>query len=355
MKLSKYNDLFTHMMALTVKNDPVTRLKFELMDRYLVLMIFILISFTAIYKFHIQDKMIFHYLICGILFLSITYFFSRKRYSQNLIVNTYMILAPIYNIFVMAAFWNDSIATFFWLLPIPLGAHIFFSKKAMIMYTVYALITIVIAIVVAHNPSILGGIGFSFFKHTQKEIMFSDTFLFISNILVIALLIYYKGKIRKQEMFQQQFDFIESQKEIIKEHKNQIKRTSKSPSDQIDTEIMKNVFDKIEVIMTQQMLFKDVKLNLSKVSVSLDVNSAYISKAIRYKGYTNFNTFLNMYRINYVKKLFSQTDFQKSTLMYVYTEAGFSNQSTFNRVFKQFEGITPSEYIQQKLNTQEDV
>ncbi len=31
--------------------------------------------------------------------------------------------------------------------------------------------------------------------------------------------------------------------------------------------------------------------------------------------------------------------------MFVYTEAGFKNQSTFNRVFKQIEGMTPSEYI----------
>ncbi|WP_353886233.1 helix-turn-helix domain-containing protein [uncultured Chryseobacterium sp.] len=32
--------------------------------------------------------------------------------------------------------------------------------------------------------------------------------------------------------------------------------------------------------------------------------------------------------------------------MYIYTEAGFTSQSTFNRVFKQLEGITPSEYME---------
>ena len=78
----------------------------------------------------------------------------------------------------------------------------------------------------------------------------------------------------------------------------------------------------------------------------MDVNSTYISKAIRYKGYPNFNSYLNIYRINHVKQLFNEIDFQKTTLMYIYTEAGFSNQSTFNRVFKQIEEITPSEYVQ---------
>lgn len=340
------------MIALNVKDDPVIKLKYELMDRYIVLMALILLFFTIIFTFYIQDRMMSYYLVCGILFLGIAYIFTRKKYSQNLIVNTYMVLAPLYSIYVMAAFWDNSVASFCWLLPIPLGAHIFFSKKAVVIYTIYSLMTIIIASIVANNASISGSLGIIFLKHTQKEVMFTDTLLFISNILVITLLIYYKDRIRKQEMKQQQCDFIASHKSS-NEQKNQAKSTSKSPSELIDTEIMENVFEKIEAIMTQQMLFKDVKLNLSKLSASLEINSAYISKAIRYKGYTNFNIFLNMYRINYVKKLFAETDFQKSTLMYVYTEAGFSNQSTFNRVFKQIEGVTPSEYIQQNLNIQE--
>ncbi len=30
---------------------------------------------------------------------------------------------------------------------------------------------------------------------------------------------------------------------------------------------------------------------------------------------------------------------------YIYLSAGFRHQSTFNKVFKEIEGITPSEYI----------
>uniref|UniRef100_UPI0025BC075A helix-turn-helix domain-containing protein n=1 Tax=Chryseobacterium sp. TaxID=1871047 RepID=UPI0025BC075A len=51
------------------------------------------------------------------------------------------------------------------------------------------------------------------------------------------------------------------------------------------------------------------------------------------------------YRVNFVKKLIKESDMKKITLMNIYTEAGFSNQATFNRVFKQLEGITPSKYI----------
>jgi AraC-like DNA-binding protein len=234
----------------------------------------------------------------------------------------------------MLAFWNNSVASFCWLLPIPLGAYIFFSKKEVLAYIAYTLVLIITGYIAANNLS------FTFPEHTQKEVMLTDTILFISNILVVSLLIYYKDKIRKLEILSQ-FKAGGIQKEKVQ---------SIEPSwDDVDGESMENLFEKIEIAMTRDKLFKDEKFNLSKLSVALDVNSTYISKAIRSKGYSNFNTYLNIYRINYVKKLFTEIDFQKTTLMYIYTEAGFSNQSTFNRVFKQIEGITPSEYFQKNL------
>ncbi|NML72172.1 helix-turn-helix domain-containing protein [Chryseobacterium sp. RP-3-3] len=77
----------------------------------------------------------------------------------------------------------------------------------------------------------------------------------------------------------------------------------------------------------------------------LKSNNLYIAKSIKVNGFTNFNHYLNVCRIENVKKLLSEHDISRVTLMYIYTESGFSNQSTFNRVFKQIEGITPSEYI----------
>lgn len=97
--------------------------------------------------------------------------------------------------------------------------------------------------------------------------------------------------------------------------------------------------------MQEKQLYKDVNFNISKLSTVMDINSSYISKSIRAKGYPNFNNYLNRYRIECVKRLLHENDIEKVTLMYIYTEAGFSNQSTFNRVFKQMENITPSEYI----------
>ncbi|WP_123966716.1 helix-turn-helix domain-containing protein [Chryseobacterium phosphatilyticum] len=299
------------------------------MDRYIILMISILTVYFSIYYFYIHYKMMSWYLFLGIISLAFTYPFLRKKCSANTLVRSYLILAPIYNFYILLAYWNNSVAGFCWLLPIPLGAYIFFPKKEVVWFTVYTLVTIIAAIIAGNT------IDFNFPHHSHKEVMITDIILFISNIAVIALLIYYKDKLKRQEFLHQ------LNNRIIE---------IKTPSETIiDTEGMEKLFERIEVSMSRDMLFKDIKFNLSKLSVVIDVNSSYISKAIRYKGYPNFNTYLNIYRIEYVKKLFTEIDFQKTTLMYVYTEAGFSNQSTFNRVFKQIEGITPSEYIHQNL------
>ncbi|MDM1553617.1 AraC family transcriptional regulator [Chryseobacterium indologenes] len=337
------------MALIPTQEEQISRLKLELMDRYVILMIFILSVFTINFIFHIPDKITSSYLICGILFLGCGYTFVRKKYPQNMIVHTYMILAPIYCIYIIVSFWDSSVANFCWLLPLPLGAHIFFSKKAVIIYTVYALMTIFIATILVENLTIKNYLEINFPKYnTRKEVIFTDTLVFISNILVISLFIYYKDKIKKQELLESLTD-IKTNLKIEDDEEEIGEKDIKSLPDSIDIASMERLFERIESAMQQKMLFKDVKFNLSKLSASLDVNSAYISKAIRYKGYPNLNTYLNIYRINYVKKLFKEIDFQKATLMYIYTEAGFSNQSTFNRVFKQIEGITPSEYIQQNL------
>jgi AraC-like DNA-binding protein len=319
-------------MKMSTKEEQIEKLKQELIDSYAILMGSVLIVYTIIFTFFIYDKIMSWYLIGGLIFVGYSYFLARRAFSKNLIINIYLITAPIYSSYVMIAFWNTSVASFCWLLPIPFGASIFFSRKTVLAYTVYIVLFIITGYIIANNCS------FNFVpKHTQEEVMFTDTILFISNLLVISLLMYYKDKIRKLEMP------LHTEKQDIntEEHRN----NKSNPAESIDTESAEKLFNRIEIAMSTEIQFKNVNFSLSMLSASLNVNSAYISKCIRYKGYPNFNSYLNAHRISYVKTLLNESDLEKITLMYIYTEAGFSSQSTFNRVFKQIEGITPSEYI----------
>ncbi|MGC4040095.1 MAG: helix-turn-helix domain-containing protein [Flavobacterium sp.] len=95
-----------------------------------------------------------------------------------------------------------------------------------------------------------------------------------------------------------------------------------------------------------QKPFQDPAFNKKSLANLLQTNETYISKALNQNGDKNFNTLVNEYRINQVINEFDTKNFKKYTIEHIYMRAGFTQQSTFNRVFKEFTGRTPSEYIE---------
>ncbi|HBV15295.1 helix-turn-helix domain-containing protein [Chryseobacterium carnipullorum] len=309
-----------------IKTERIEEYKRELIHYYIILMNVILFLFALKFTFITPYRTMSWYLYGGMFFITYTYLIIRKSYSVDILVHGYMILASLYNFYVMLAFWNYSVASFVWLIPIPLAAYVFFTRKYVLIYSLYVLFNILMGYLINRS------FAFDFPKQSPEDIRISDTFLVISNVAVIALLLYFKDKIKRVEIYN----------EI--EAKLQTEEKTASTLVEHDT-FSEELFEKIENLMKEKHLYKDVSFNISKLAVEMNINSSYISKAIRYKGYPNFNNYLNLYRINCVKKLLDENDLERVTLMYIYTEAGFSNQSTFNRVFKQIEGTTPSEYI----------
>jgi YesN/AraC family two-component response regulator len=108
------------------------------------------------------------------------------------------------------------------------------------------------------------------------------------------------------------------------------------------------LFSDIEKYFIEEEPYKNSNLTVVKVAMHLNTNILYVARAIKINKDMNFNTYMNHYRIDFVKKLFDQGDSRKYTIKYIYCSAGFKQQSTFNIVFKQIEGITPSDYLASK-------
>ncbi|MBO9691602.1 AraC family transcriptional regulator [Chryseobacterium sp.] len=308
------------------KDIKIEQYKRQLVYYYTSLMSVILAIFALIFTFIIPDKVMAWYLYGGLFLLVYTYLIVRKTYSVNVMVHSYIIIATLYNFYIMLVFWDNSIASFVWLIPIPLAAYVFFKRKYVFIYSMFVLLNIAAGYLISKNFS------FNFPQHSQEDVRVTDTILMISNVAVISLLLYFKDKIKRVEIYHE----IEG-----KTHSPEVQVISAADKIPFADEL----FEKIESVMEEKQLYKDVHFNISKLSTAMDINSSYISKSIRAKGYPNFNNYLNRHRIECVKRLLNENDIEKVTLMYIYTEAGFSNQSTFNRVFKQMESITPSEYI----------
>ena len=89
--------------------------------------------------------------------------------------------------------------------------------------------------------------------------------------------------------------------------------------------------------------FHDSRLTLSRVSSQTGINQRRIAASIQRTFGCNFKTYINRLRINESKRLLIESKLHMGEIAF---KVGFNNQTHFNRVFKSFEGISPSEFLQ---------
>lgn len=317
----------------------IDSLKRKLISRHVYLMLFVLVVYTLFFYFVLNTPLLAGCTLIGFVLFLYTWLLIRKNYQIKTVVHVYLIFAPLFTAFTMLFFWKQFVSGCIWLLPIPLGAYIFFQKKYMYWYTLY-IIVIIFIVNLVNNFFSFPSVGI------ENKILsrVSDTFVYIVNVAIFSLLLYYKDKIRRLEI----------EKRLIDNGMNTFEKKNTTLSVNADrNESIENIekytelFNKIKVVIEDESRFKESDFTVSNLCSILKTNNIYISKAIKLNGYSTFNHYINTCRVNNVKVLINESDLSKVTLMYAYTASGFSNQSTFNRVFKQIEGITPSEYIKQ--------
>lgn len=82
-------------------------------------------------------------------------------------------------------------------------------------------------------------------------------------------------------------------------------------------------------------------ISLDTMSSELGVGKYTISRIFSNEIQSSFNEYLNGLRIGYAQHLLGNFQIPVTTIA---LESGFSSQRTFNRVFKDFHGISPREY-----------
>jgi AraC-like DNA-binding protein len=106
------------------------------------------------------------------------------------------------------------------------------------------------------------------------------------------------------------------------------------------------LYSKIITAFEIDKIYTDAEMTMVELADKLDTNVTYIYKALKQHGIEDsFVNFTNRYRVKAFKDHIEQGNYDKFTIQYLYEQCGFKHQSTFNKVFKQFEGVTPSEYI----------
>ena len=105
--------------------------------------------------------------------------------------------------------------------------------------------------------------------------------------------------------------------------------------------------NKLERFMEHEKPFLDPAITINELAERAEISARTLSYIINKKYKMNFFDFINQYRIKESKRLLSDASKVQETILSVLYDAGFNSKSVFNRAFRKFEGITPSQFRKQ--------
>ena len=126
------------------------------------------------------------------------------------------------------------------------------------------------------------------------------------------------------------------------------------PEEELDRE--GKIYRRLCELMQKEKVYKDTELNRDILSKRIGTNTVYITNAVRkYADGATVNEFINGYRLRHAASLLTNNpDLNINEVEY---RSGFNSRATFNRCFRTFFGMSPSEYkavSKEKKKTQKD-
>lgn len=138
-------------------------------------------------------------------------------------------------------------------------------------------------------------------------------------------------------------------KQILEQqNSNKKPRTVKKKSSLTEDERIKYT-ELILNYMEKEKPYLNPEIERSTVADDLGITINYFSEVLNICFEKNFNNFINLYRLDKAKQLMRDPKFKDYKILAIGYEAGFPSKSSFNRIFKNLVGLTPSEY-QKKHN-----
>ncbi len=106
----------------------------------------------------------------------------------------------------------------------------------------------------------------------------------------------------------------------------------------------------LQILETKKPYLND-SISLSDLADELGITDKKLSELLNQYLDTNFYNLINDYRVREVKQKLSEEDSKKYTLLSIAYECGFPSKTSFNRVFKQKTGLSPSQYRKEKIDS----
>ena len=161
--------------------------------------------------------------------------------------------------------------------------------------------------------------------------------------------------VKKEKLYQQinsipqiEINSLKKYKEIINILEHQIYlvaankviniQTNNKPASPIYTKTKNWVVDSVQLYINK---YYNKNLKLSQLADLFFIHPHYLSKLFKKETGENFTNYVNRIRIQNSKNLLKRTD---DKIINISMQVGFNNVTYFNRVFKEYTGLTPGEY-----------
>jgi len=103
-------------------------------------------------------------------------------------------------------------------------------------------------------------------------------------------------------------------------------------------------FQKLQLLCKEHHIYTDSTLNREKVAEKLGISAGYVSQIVNAVTGDNFANYINHYRVEAVKEMISNSQYENYNLLTMGLESGFTSKTTFYKAFKKVTGQTPNEY-----------
>lgn len=161
-------------------------------------------------------------------------------------------------------------------------------------------------------------------------------------LTIIAFLISYFG-LRQPSLFQPEYigfsDINPSEVEEAMQEEEEETEALPAEDDNIKAKI-----ERLENIMSSDKPYLNPMLTLYDLASKLNMKKNDLTFLLNKHVGKNFFTFVNEYRVQEVIQRFQDEQYDNYTILAIALDCGFNSKSTFNTLFKQHTGKTPSAY-----------
>ena len=103
--------------------------------------------------------------------------------------------------------------------------------------------------------------------------------------------------------------------------------------------------NKLLHLLEEEKLYRQENITLMSLAKELDIPPRYLSQIVNERMNKNFRDLINGYRIEEAKTLLTAPPGKKDySILEIAFEVGFNSKEVFNRSFKKYTGMTPTQF-----------